>query len=70
MRVCGYTCGNMQHQPSDRWRFVLGMAQMFVATAAAMLLLWTGVNVLTVTATIVATMLTVTSRFLFRRPRT
>ena len=43
---------------------------MFLATAAAVLLLWTGVSALTIVATIVATALTVTSRVLFRRSRT
>jgi hypothetical protein len=46
------------------------MAQMFLATVAAVLLLWTGVNALSIVATIVATSLTVTSRWFFRRTRT
>jgi hypothetical protein len=48
-------------------RFLLGNAQMFMAVVAIVLLLKSGVNVWSITAVLVASILTVTSRLLFRK---
>lgn len=48
-------------------RFWMGMAQMFVSGSALVLMVETGLSAATVVSAIIATGLTITSRWLFRR---
>ena len=48
-------------------RFWLGMAQMFMAGTVFVLVMSTGLNVLSLATAALATSLTITSRWLFRR---
>ena len=50
-------------------RFSLGMAQMFAATTALVLLVNTGATAVTIGTAVFATMLTVTSRWLAHQRR-
>lgn len=57
------------HAKARHWawaRLILGNLQMFVASVALVLLVLTGINRFTVVAAIVATVLTITSRAIWR----
>jgi hypothetical protein len=51
----------------DRTRFFLGGAQMFVASFAIVLLIWSGVNRVSLSAAVVASVLTTLSVLLYRK---
>lgn len=51
----------------DTVRFLLGFAQMFVATFAGVVVLYSGLNRISLTAVLVASLLTMLSLLLFRK---
>jgi len=54
------------HRPGPRAQFVFGMAQMFLAPLALVLLLLTGLSPMAIGTAIGTTVVTITSRILFR----
>jgi len=51
----------------DLGRFLLGIAQMFVAAFAIVVLIWLGVNRTSLVAAVVASVLTIISLLLYRK---